>query len=139
MVLCADDTEADQVNLALSARRARKKADGIGVLEVGKAEAVRRRHDPGRPPASGAWNLLPTAAAEFFSVTETELAKWRRHGVGPVYIQFQNGAVRYNVDELAAWLADGFYVGGESWESLVSAGVIVRLAEDRDVETSTRS
>lgn len=124
MVVCVDEAEANQVNRALSVQRAKQKPVGIGVIRPAK---LGQRGNPGplgRQPLLRGWNLLPRTAARFFSVSESDLAAWRKQGAGPFHLQYENGAVRYQLGELAAWLADGFHDNGESWNLLVAAGAV---------------
>lgn len=125
MVLCLDQCEADLVNLALSVRRARARPSGNGtILPKRTDEGLIQYRNPDRQSAASRWNKRPVEAAKFFSVTETELAKWRKAGLGPFYRQSDNGSVLYRLDELAGWLGDGFHDGGESWELLLAAGSV---------------
>ena len=121
MVLCLTEAAADRVNLRLSVRLARKRPEGAGELRPLKSDA----QQAGTPVAAALSRLLPPkAAAQFFSVKEGDLARWRQNGLGPLYLSYPNGAVRYSLESLAAWLEDGLYEGGESWERHSAAGAV---------------
>jgi len=121
MVPCQTEAEADKIKLRLSARRARTNPQGLGELRPAKSSG---QHAAIQAAEVHRWLLPPEAAAQFFSVKEDDLAKWRLEGIGPLYLAYPNGAVRYSLEALAAWLADSFYEGGESWERLSAAGAL---------------
>lgn len=124
MVVCVDDAEANQVNRALNVQRAKQKPAGSVKMMPCKSGVGSGLSPPTKQKFLRGWNLLPRTAARFFSVAESDLAAWRDEGVGPFHLQYENGAVRYQLGELAAWLADGFHDQGESWNLLVAAGAV---------------
>lgn len=62
--------------------------------------------------------------ARHLGVTENLLANWRRRQVGPPFLAYRNGAVRYVRSEFGEWLVDGFSPEGESGLLLADAGTV---------------
>ena len=47
----------------------------------------------------------PPELAEYLGKTVQGLAVWRMNGVGPKFIKFENGSIRYRWSDVDAWLA----------------------------------
>ncbi len=50
--------------------------------------------------------LTPREAADFLSVTDETLFRWRKDGVGPKYSQPNSRIVRYLRDDLISWMKE---------------------------------
>ena len=50
--------------------------------------------------------LTPREAADFLSVTDETLFRWRKDGVGPKYSQPNSRIVRYLRDDLISWVKE---------------------------------
>ncbi len=134
MIALTTDSDAEQVTLDLSVRRAREKPAGIGTMLPLKSGTRHRLSVLGKGALPRGWVLPPQDAGQFFPVTESDLATWRKDGAGPFYLSYPNGAVRYCLEDLVAWLADGFHEGGESWERLGAAGALSNTVDHRNGE-----
>lgn len=48
--------------------------------------------------------ITPSEVAQQLNVTESDLAFWRGAGLGPVWLKFGQGAVRYVDEEVHRWV-----------------------------------
>lgn len=57
--------------------------------------------------------LTPGQLAEMLKVSESTLRRWRREGIGPTPTFLSQRTVRYDKDNVTAWLA----IGGLEWDT----------------------
>jgi hypothetical protein len=48
--------------------------------------------------------LTPAETASFLALSKGSLAVYRTKGIGPRFLKFPDGTVRYRISELASWL-----------------------------------
>ncbi|MGH1351287.1 MAG: helix-turn-helix transcriptional regulator [Methyloligellaceae bacterium] len=50
--------------------------------------------------------------AEYLQLSPTTLVDYRKKKIGPKYLKFKSGAIRYNTKDVSDWLVYGIEMGG---------------------------